>query len=201
MGSAFGGDWKPKKPEDERFFGEPGEIKVTTIPGKKGGYTALTKIGDDGRAVRERHLTDHGFPHDHSNPHDHEISFDPNDGHPLWVKQINYRDISIPEFKQILLEESVMNNTKIYYAQPGRNFESVDDFIFSITNGHESEFSYGELTFDTGYFRNQYHIYNIDCPEESDQGFDTPEEMLNFLIDGIPLREIVTKVYVWNRMI
>ena len=29
MGSAYGGQWKPKKPEDERFLGEPGEIKTT----------------------------------------------------------------------------------------------------------------------------------------------------------------------------
>lgn len=28
MGSAYGGMWKPKKPEDERFLGEPGEIKT-----------------------------------------------------------------------------------------------------------------------------------------------------------------------------
>lgn len=27
MGSAFGGKWKPSKPEDERFLGEPGEVK------------------------------------------------------------------------------------------------------------------------------------------------------------------------------
>lgn len=28
-GSAYGGKWKPSKPEDERFIGEPGEIKIT----------------------------------------------------------------------------------------------------------------------------------------------------------------------------
>lgn len=27
MGSAYGGEWKPKKPDDERFIGKPGEIK------------------------------------------------------------------------------------------------------------------------------------------------------------------------------
>lgn len=29
MGSAYGGEWKPKKPDDERFIGKPGEIKTT----------------------------------------------------------------------------------------------------------------------------------------------------------------------------
>ena len=28
-GSAYGGEWKPSKPEDERLVGKPGEIKVT----------------------------------------------------------------------------------------------------------------------------------------------------------------------------
>ena len=27
MGSAFGGEWKPKKPEDERFLGKPEKTK------------------------------------------------------------------------------------------------------------------------------------------------------------------------------
>lgn len=29
MGSAYGGQWKPAKLEDERFLGEPGEIKIS----------------------------------------------------------------------------------------------------------------------------------------------------------------------------
>ncbi len=29
MGSAYGGVWKPSKPEDERFLGEPGEINLS----------------------------------------------------------------------------------------------------------------------------------------------------------------------------
>ena len=46
-GSAYGGELKPSKPEDERFWGEPGETKYT--------YTAKgelieTLIGPDGKA-------------------------------------------------------------------------------------------------------------------------------------------------------
>lgn len=29
MGSAYGGEWKPKKEDDKRFLGNPGEIKET----------------------------------------------------------------------------------------------------------------------------------------------------------------------------
>ena len=31
MGSAFGGEWQPKKEADKRFLGKPGEIKTTLI--------------------------------------------------------------------------------------------------------------------------------------------------------------------------
>ena len=72
-GSAFGGEWKPSKPEDERLIGEPGEIKVSF---KKDGTRIETKIGKDGRATAERHYTNHGQPQVHSNPHDHHINWE-----------------------------------------------------------------------------------------------------------------------------
>ena len=43
MGSAYGGEWQPKKEEDKRFLGEPGEIKETIS--KRGNYVRHTKIG------------------------------------------------------------------------------------------------------------------------------------------------------------
>ena len=59
MGSAYGGNWKPSKPEDERLLGTPGEIKVSY---KKDGTKIETKIGEDGKAIKERHDTDHNQP-------------------------------------------------------------------------------------------------------------------------------------------
>ena len=55
-----------RSPEDERFLGEPGEIKTTY----KNNYRIDTKIGEDGRAVHERHYTDHSSADKHTNPHD-----------------------------------------------------------------------------------------------------------------------------------
>lgn len=72
-GSAYGGEIKPSKPEDERFWGEPGETKYT--------YTAKgelieTLIGPDGKAYLEIHHTNHGFPKYHEVPHQHSIIWD-----------------------------------------------------------------------------------------------------------------------------
>ena len=59
--SAYGGKWRPSpnKPEDQRLWGKPGEIKRTVT---SWGEVFLTKIGQDGRAVMERHLSDHKKP-------------------------------------------------------------------------------------------------------------------------------------------
>jgi len=48
-----------------------------------------TKIGSDGRAIKERHHTDHGHPKHHTNPHDHDIRWTP-DGNPDFSGQHNY---------------------------------------------------------------------------------------------------------------
>ena len=119
--------------------------------------------------------------------------------------QVNYtneqiRNGGIPEFKQLIQEESSMQNNITTNLMPDdlHRFQSIDDFLDRMERGGEMEFSYGDLTFDTCIFDNQYHIYEIDHVEESDQGFDTPEEMLEYLIDDIPLRQIITKVYLWS---
>lgn len=96
IGSAYGGDWKPAKEDDERFLGEPREIKRTQSIGRRGGYSRDTKIGENGRAERGRHYTDHNCPGKHSSPHDHEIDWSkgfPDPGNP-----INYPE-GTPEFK------------------------------------------------------------------------------------------------------
>ena len=60
-----------------RLYGKPGQIK-------RNGYIETT-IGSDGRATKETHKTDHGFPKYHTNPHDHKIEWD-KDGNPIFKK-------------------------------------------------------------------------------------------------------------------
>ena len=47
MGSAFGGEWKPKKPEDERFLGEPGIIKNITVAWFYATFFVFVRIGEE----------------------------------------------------------------------------------------------------------------------------------------------------------
>ena len=46
-GSAYGGPWKPSKPADKRFLGEPGETKDSPVPTSRGEYRVITIIGPD----------------------------------------------------------------------------------------------------------------------------------------------------------
>ena len=72
-GSAYGGKWRPNpnKPQDQRYLGNPGEIKRTIM---NNGDVYKTKMGPDGRAEMERHETNHNRGDKHTNPHDHRIS-------------------------------------------------------------------------------------------------------------------------------
>jgi len=77
------------KGKDSRLKGNPGDIN------EEG--TSKTKIGSDGRAVKERHYSDHGNPSKHTNPHDHDITWDAN-GNPNFGSPINYPN-GAPVFK------------------------------------------------------------------------------------------------------
>lgn len=76
FGSTYGSQ-KSISIKDSRLHGHPGQIK-------KDGYKE-TYIGRDGRAIREKHYTDHGNPKQHDNPHEHIITWDEN-GNPIFKK-------------------------------------------------------------------------------------------------------------------
>jgi hypothetical protein len=81
----------------ERFEGQPGEVVVTLQSGNRDVF--LTKIGSGGKAVSERHLTDHKRPSTHSNPHDHAIK-DVIGGIPTYGVQTNYLDVEPPKLQE-----------------------------------------------------------------------------------------------------
>lgn len=154
-GSAYGGRWKPKKPEDERFFGEEEELKTTYINDNR--YD--TKMDMYGRAVKERHYTDHGFPKYHSNPHDHILEYKPY-GSPDWAnsEQINYFDGNTPEFKRFM-EVREMSDRQYTYENLKRKgslnpehyeryrFESIAEFQAIMRSHAEVVFVYNKKAY------------------------------------------------------
>ncbi len=205
MGSAYGGEWQPKKPDDERLLGEPGEIKETTHPK---GYHRSTKIGQDGRAEMERHETDHNRPWAHTYPHDHKIDW--SNGRPEFSTPINYPS-GAPEFKSYKEQfEMSQNTTNVNYDD--YRFESISDFKMSAYFGGEIEFEWNGNSF--GAFKGmrktsdspeQFLIGPGDSTEKQFPGkytdcyYDTIDELLEYVIDGQRLRDIITQVTVTYR--
>ena len=214
MGSAYGGKWKPKKPEDERFFGMPGEIKRTWIPTKRGGYLAETKIGNDGKATIDRHHTDHERPWAHSNPHDQQVSWIGPDEHPHLEKPINYYDGNVPPLGTI--EEIKKMEIEKTTAEPGYwDFESISDFKQCMEWGGETEFEWkgksysitrdenGKISASEGCYEKEGKYYNVLSNTVFDPNdslvADTPDEILEYIVGGDRLRDVITQVEVLYR--
>lgn len=194
-GSAFGGEWRPKKPADERFLGEPGEVKETWIPTKNGGYLVRTKIGANGKAEKERHYTDHFYPSKHTDPHDHEIDWSnnyPNPGPP-----INYYD-PIPEFKNY--RKAVVSNMIL---DGFSSFDSISDFKLSLIRGREIQFCWNDVyycAFREGEGEDIFSFSEAYKPE-TELLFHNVDDLLNTDIQGQKLRDIVTQVEVcWRNL-
>ena len=195
-GSAQGGAWRPSpnKPADARFLGEPGEIKLTHAGTKKGGYDIETKIGEDGRAIRERHFSDHGSPKVHSIPHDHEIDW--SSGHPKPSRQINYSD-EVPAFKMSKVEKTMSEDFDPSIFDQYQ-YESLGEFKFNMECGSEIEFTWNDRIFaifsalketpDSPVRKMITEIY-VDNMEETEMWCDTPDEVLDYMIEGKTLRE------------
>nr|WP_319487803.1 DUF4417 domain-containing protein [uncultured Caproiciproducens sp.] len=199
MGSAFGGQWKPKKPEDERFLGEPGEIRTTYIGKSKTKYE--TKIGKDGRAIRERHYTDRPNPKYHSNPHDHEVDW--SKGFPDLVNQKNYFEEEYPNGAPIfkIKKEYTLMTTVNSNSHEENQFVSISDFKWCLDRGGETEFDYHGKTYGVGKTpEGMFSIWQINN-SDSEKLYPSSDQLLEYIIDGKRLREIIKEIDVDYRTI
>ena len=191
------GNWKPKKEEDKRFLGKPNSTKRTHKDNKKGGYDIDTKIGPDGRATKERHYTDHGFPKKHSSPHDHEINWD--NGYPDPGKAINYPD-GAPEFKNFKGDVVMSRKLSEEERLEENRFKTIEEFRFAMKCHSEVEFEWNDKVYGIAHPDGTISVYEYYKPE-TELVCNTPDEALEYIIDGQKLRDIITKVKVWDRTI
>ncbi len=193
-GSAYGGKWVPKNPETERFLGQTGEIKTTYDKG----YQVDTKIGENGKAIVERHYTDHGKPWAHSNPHDHYIKWDSPDAHPEVQGPTNYQG-DIPEFKGY---RGVSNMPVYSYKNSPKDnrFKTIAEFQPSIRWGSEIAFEYKNKIYSITRENEKINISEA-YKQEAEANYDDCEDLLNHMIEGKKLREIITEVTVTDRTI
>lgn len=211
-GSAYGGKWKPKKPDDERYLGKPGEIKETF---DQNGERRLTKIGDDCRATKERHFSFHNRPDKHTNPHDHIINWDTNRGNPLPQRPINYPD-GVPEFKYYREANTQMKVNKNIVKNEEDRFKTISEFKWCVDCGGEVEFKWkgklysithpeGRINIGEGCYEKDGKYYNMNSHAEysqnDDMWGDTADEILEYIVSGDKLRDVITQVDVIVRTI
>lgn len=194
-GSAFGGKWKPSKPEDYRLIGKPGEIKVSYA---KDGTKIETKIGADGRAVAERHYTTAPNPKYHTNPHDHIINWEsPRYGIPNYEKpHINYwpdeYPDGVPEFKRY-------GGKFMYNSEEDNRFKTISEFKECVIRGGEPVFLWNGDVYGVCFVDSGYCIARIDGTHE--RICSSPDAVLEYTIHGDRLRDIITRVTVISRNI
>ncbi len=196
MGYSHGGSWRlsPNKPQDQRFIGIPGEIKEYIKPN---GERFETKIGEDGRAIMERHYTDHNQPWAHSSPHDHEVDW--NNGYPHLGPHINYSDGNVPEFKLYqgvkILKTLVQANT----TEQNR-FVTISDFKWCMQQGGEVDFEWKNKRYSI-----THRAFGISISEANKQETEKickdADEVLEYMVGEDRLRDVITKVTVWDRTI
>lgn len=194
-GSAYGGKWNPSKPEDERFLGQPGEIKQT----QSSGYLRETKISPAGRASVERHHTDRNKPWAHTNPHDHRILWDNPAGFPQPQAPINYYE-DVPELKNYS-ESMFMKPTIVPANTPEENhFKSISDFKTCIRWQGEVEFQWENITYNITHY-NGYISIAHSRRQETELLCKTADEVLEYRVGTSRLRDVITQVLVTDRTI
>ena len=196
MGSAYGGKWRPnpKKPQDQRYLGNPGEIITTTLPN---GERYETKIGPDGRAEIERHYTDHRKPWAHTNPHDHIIKWIDPSGHPDPQSPINYPG-AIPEFKAHRKTENSI--TELPEVTAMSRFETISEFKNCMNCHGEVVFCWNGKEYSITHYNGKISIAEA-YKQESEVLYDRADEVLTYMLDDVPLLDVIKFVDVVERSI
>ncbi len=92
-------------------------------------------------------------------------------------------------------------NYYYYENSPEENrFKSFDDFEDCMIRGGEVEFIYNKKIYSITHYDGKTGICEAYKPETEFLG-DTADEILEYIIDGVKLRDIITKVEVIIRTI
>ena len=191
-GSAYGADWKPnpKKPNDWKFLGNPGDINQTY---NKHGELYETHIGPDGKADYEIHHSDHGNPGEHVNPHAHEIIWTPTGP--------SFNPMDMP-LKRFIHRKEIFSMTPLIPSNtPEQNqFVSISDFKWCVDKGGEIDFIWDGKEYGISHSRGRIIAYLWGQPDTT-QYFATADDVLNYMVGSDRLRDVITQVTVLDRTI
>ena len=199
-GSAYGGRWRPSpnKPQDQRFLGEPGEIKISYTTK---GELIETYIGSDGKADHEIHHTNHGQPKFHDVPHGHKIIWDDQGPH------LSHEEDSL---KQFLRRRKMATFVPSNSVEQNR-FQSISDFTWRMKRGGEVQFDWKGVSYCCfGCVRPApgqaprmviCQAGSVEVNAQTEKWCDTADELLEYMVGNDRLRDVITQVAVTERTI
>lgn len=149
-------------------------------------------------AAKERHYTDHNQPWAHSIVHDHIIIW--KNGVPDFNEIINYYDGNIPEFKKYKGVEFMTHIVKQNSLEDNR-FKSISEFKFCMRCGGEVEFEFHDKIYNMTHSNNRNIRISEAFRQETEKICKDSDELLEYVIDGVRLRDIITEVDITDRTI
>lgn len=198
-GSAYGGEPKPAKPEDERFWGNPGDINYSHTTK---GDLIETKIGENGKACLEIHHTDHGFPAHHSNPHQHPITWDESGFH--FGKEISTKWF----LRGGSVKMAALVGTNSF---EDNRFKTISDFKQCMRRGGEVQFEWNGVMYccfgcitpspDAEPRMVIAQVGSVEENHRTEKWCETSDEILEYMVGNDRLRDVITQVKVWERTI
>lgn len=183
------------KESKKHYLGKPNSAQRIHKDGKHRGYDILIKYGKDGRAVMERHFTDHYRPDKHSNSHDHKINWD--NGFPDPSSPINYSDGNVPEFKKYNAEVKIMKDI-IPYDPEENKFETLGEFKFYLSRGWNVGFEWNEVEYGIEGHNNSYDIWIYDKGDIANNL--TLNQVLDYELDGVKIKDLILNAEIIERM-
>lgn len=160
--------------------------------------------------TEERHYTTHNRDHTgHTNPQDHKIDWSKNFPDPS--PPINYPNGDFPEFK------NWRGANKMILHSEDMKFESISDFKWCMKCHGEVEFTWNgkaysivhvedKINIGEGYYTDSNGVHrNVEshepCVDFEGMYAQTADEILDYVIDGVKLRDIITEIQVDMRTI
>ena len=115
----------------------------------------------------------------------------------ILFEQVNYKG-DIPEFKGKPVMQTTLDIDEYNYSN---KFVTLYDFTDSLNRGGEIQFDWNEKSYSlTPCKNNEFSFCEANKPDTEIMCKDT-DEVLELIVDGQKLREIITKVTVTERTI
>lgn len=93
------------------------------------------------------------------------------------------------------------NNINIDDLDDSLNFSTIADFKFCMRCGGEVEFEFHDKIYNITHSNNRNIRISEAFRQETEKICKDPDEVLEYVIDGVRLRDIITEVVITDRTI